>query len=256
MAIEIGTPAPDFTLRNQHGEEITLSSFRGEKNVVILFYPFTFTGVCKGELCTIRDNLSNFDNDDVVTLSISCDSVFSNKVWAEQEGYTFSSLSDFWPHGAVAQKYGVFDAGSGMAKRGTFILDSSGIVRYVVVNPRGQARAVGAYRAALSGLAGSCPSANPAARAWHDVSCQTAPAAWAARGPAPPPGPRCARGSTTFASSGPRSSPTALSSRASPFDSCAPRPAAAASSTRTARPTKISTARRRSVIGTPRSRRP
>lgn len=153
MAIDIGTPAPDFTLRNQHGEEITLSSFRGQKNVVILFYPFTFTGVCKGELCTIRDNLANFDTEDVVTLSISCDSVFSQKVWAEQEGYTFSMLSDFWPHGAVAQSYGIFDEAKGCALRGTYIVDKAGNVAWQVEHAIGDARDAQEYLKVLDNLA-------------------------------------------------------------------------------------------------------
>lgn len=152
MALEIGSPAPDFTLRNQHGEEIMLSSFRGKKNVVILFYPFTFTGVCKGELCTIRDSLPSFLNDDVETLSISCDSMFSQKVWAEQEGYTFSMLSDFWPHGAVAKAYGIFDESKGCALRGTYIVDKEGNLAWQVEHAIGDARDADEYSKVLATL--------------------------------------------------------------------------------------------------------
>ena len=92
---------------------------------------------------------------DATVLAISVDSKFAQRAYAEQENYGFDLLADFWPHGAVAGQYGVFDAESGMAKRGTFILDAAGIVRYVVVNPRGQARDFNGYRAALAAIGGS-----------------------------------------------------------------------------------------------------
>lgn len=152
MSLEIGSPAPDFTLRNQHGEEVTLSSFKGEKNVVILFYPFTFTGICTGELCSIRDALPTFENDDVVTLAVSCDSVFSQKVFAEKEGYTFSVLSDFWPHGAVSQAYGIFDEQKGCALRGTYIVDKQGNLAWKVEHAIGEARDADEYAKVLADL--------------------------------------------------------------------------------------------------------
>ncbi|WP_442855333.1 peroxiredoxin [Arthrobacter sp. B6] len=147
----VGESAPDFELANQYGEPVRLSSFRGQ-NVVLVFYPFAFSGICTGELCEIRDNLVAFDDANATVLAISVDSKFSLRAYAEQEGYSFDLLADFWPHGSVAGQYGVFDAGSGMARRGTFIIDAAGIVRYVVVNPRGQARDLAAYRDALAGL--------------------------------------------------------------------------------------------------------
>ncbi|MFM9430010.1 peroxiredoxin [Arthrobacter sp. MP_2.3] len=150
----VGEAAPDFELLNQFGEPVRLSELRG-RNVVVVFFPFAFSGICTGELCELRDNLALFEDADAAVLGVSVDSKFAQRAYAGQEGFSFDLLADFWPHGAVAQKYGVFDAASGMAKRGTFIIDSNGIVRYVVVNPRGQARDFGAYRAALSGLVGS-----------------------------------------------------------------------------------------------------
>lgn len=150
----VGEPAPDFELVNQFGEPVRLSDFRG-RNVVIVFYPFAFSGICTGELCEIRDNLALFEDADAAVLAVSVDSKFAQRAYAEQENYSFDLLADFWPHGAVAGAYGVFDAGSGMAKRGTFILDAAGIVRYVVVNPRGEARDLKEYRAALAALGGS-----------------------------------------------------------------------------------------------------
>ncbi len=148
----VGQQAPDFTLANQYGEPVRLADFRG-RNVVLVFYPFAFSGICTGELCEIRDNLSVFEHADAEVLAVSVDSKYALRAYAGQEGYDFSLLADFWPHGAVAERYGVFDAESGMAIRGTFIIDAEGIVRHVVVNPRGQARDLDEYRRALAGLA-------------------------------------------------------------------------------------------------------
>ena len=147
----LGATAPDFELANQYGEPVKLSSFRGQ-NVALVFYPFAFSGICTGELCEIRDNLATFEDSNAVVLAVSVDSKFSLRAYAAQEGYTFDLLADFWPHGAVASAYGVFDADNGMAKRATFIIDTDGRIRYSVVNPRGQARDFGEYRAALAGL--------------------------------------------------------------------------------------------------------
>ena len=152
MSIEVGQEAPDFTLPNQHGEPVTLSSFRGSKNVVIVFYPWAFTGVCTGELCELRDRMATFDNDDTTTLAVSVDSKFSLRIFGEREGYDFSLLSDFWPHGEVARAYGVFNEKAGAAIRGTFIVDKTGIVRYTVVNAIPDARDPAEYEAVLASL--------------------------------------------------------------------------------------------------------
>jgi peroxiredoxin len=150
----VGDTAPDFELVNQFGEPVRLSSLRG-RNVVMVFFPFAFSGICTGELCEIRDNLALFEDADAAVLGISVDSKFAQRAYAEKEGYAFDLLADFWPHGAVAEQYGVFDPESGMAKRGTFIIDAGGVLRYVVVNPRGKARDFAEYRSALAGLGGS-----------------------------------------------------------------------------------------------------
>ena len=121
MALEIGSIAPDFALKDQHGQVVSLSSFKGQKNVVLLFYPFSFTGTCTGELCAMRDDLSAFQNDDAELLAVSCDSPFTQRVFAEKEGYNFPVLSDFWPHGAVASAYGIFNEEKGCAIRGTLL---------------------------------------------------------------------------------------------------------------------------------------
>ena len=158
MQIEVGTKAPDFELRNQHGEAVRLSDFRGTdnpekaRNVVLLFYPFAFTGVCTGELCALRDELPRFVNDDVQLLAVSNDSPFSLRVFAEQEGLEYPLLSDFWPHGEVSRAYGVFNEDKGCAVRGTFIIDKEGIVRWTIVNGLPDARDLNEYVRALKGL--------------------------------------------------------------------------------------------------------
>jgi mycoredoxin-dependent peroxiredoxin len=152
VGIDIGSAAPDFKLKNQHGEDISLSSFKGNKNVVVLFYPFAFSGICTGELCGLRDDLSNFQNENVELLAISCDPLYSQKAFAEKEGYKFSLLTDFWPHGEVAKKYGVFNEERGCAIRGTFIIDKSGALRWSVLNSLGDARNLVDYKEALAKL--------------------------------------------------------------------------------------------------------
>lgn len=147
----VGGAAPDFELVNQYGEPIRLSAFRG-RHVVLVFYPFAFSGICTEELCQLRDNLAAFEDANATVLAVSVDSKFSLRAYAAQEGYSFDLLADFWPHGAVSRAYGVFDDASGMAKRGTFIIDADGLIRYSVVNPRGQARDLQEYRAALARL--------------------------------------------------------------------------------------------------------
>ena len=152
MTISIGSLAPDFELSDQHGNKVSLSSFKGKKNVVLLFIPFAFTGTCTGELCAMRDDLSAFQNENVELLAVSCDSMFTQRVWAEKEGYQFPVLADFWPHGAVAQAYGIFDEARGCALRGTFVIDKEGVIRWQVVNGLGDARSNDDYKAALAAL--------------------------------------------------------------------------------------------------------
>jgi peroxiredoxin len=150
--LTVGSVAPDFELKDQHGEKVSLSSFKGTKNVVVLFIPFSFTGTCTGELCAIRDDLAAFQNDDVQVLAISCDSKNTQKIFAEKEGYKFPVLSDFWPHGATAKAYQIFNEDLGCAMRGTFIIDKSGVIRWAVVNGLGDARNNGDYKAAIAAL--------------------------------------------------------------------------------------------------------
>jgi len=153
MAVEIGEQAPDFELPDQHGKPVKLSSFRGAKNVVLVFYPLAFSPVCSGELCALRENFPEVDSGDVELLTVSVDSLFTHRAWADAENFQFSLLADFWPHGAVAKEYGVFDEAKGLATRGTFVIDKAGIVRWSVINPIPQARDIADYQKALASRA-------------------------------------------------------------------------------------------------------
>lgn len=138
--LQVGATAPDFTLRDQNNELITLSRFRGEKAVLLVFYPFAFTGICTGELGEIARNLEVFANAEVQTLTISIDSPYAHKIFSQRDGLDFPLLADFWPHGAVAEAYGVFNAEVGVANRGTFLIDRDGVIRFSEVNEIGLGR--------------------------------------------------------------------------------------------------------------------
>jgi len=152
MSLTIGQAAPNFTLTNQFGESVELASFKGKKNEVIVFYPFAFSGICTGELCSLRDDLGAYQNEGTELLAISCDPMYSLKAFAEAEGYKFNLLADFWPHGEVTKAYGLFNEDRGFAIRGTFIVDKEGILRWQVVNGPGDARNAADYKAALATL--------------------------------------------------------------------------------------------------------
>ena len=152
MAPEVGTEAPDFTLKDQNNQEVTLSSFRGDRSVLVVFYPFAFSSICTGELCAVRDDLGSFQNTDVQILAISVDHPFTLKAWADAQQFDFPLLADFWPHGKVAQDYGVFNAKAGFALRGTFLVDTAGTVRFAEVNGPGEARDQDAWKKALAAV--------------------------------------------------------------------------------------------------------
>lgn len=152
MAVEVGQEAPDFVLKDQHGQPVRLSSFRGAKNVVLVFYPLAFSGVCTGELCALRDEFPEASREDLMLLTVSVDSTFVLRKWSDTENFGFGLLSDFWPHGGVATLYGVFDEDKGVATRGTFVIDKSGVVRWKVVNPIPQARDIAEYQKAIADL--------------------------------------------------------------------------------------------------------
>jgi peroxiredoxin len=138
--LALGGPAPDFTLRDQFGQDTTLSSYRGSKAVLILFYPYAFSNVCTGEMNLIRTRLDEFLTFDTEVLAISCDPVYTLRAWADTDGLNFPLLSDFWPHGQVAQAYGVFDEKTGTPQRSSYVVDRDGNLAWAVHNPRSEGR--------------------------------------------------------------------------------------------------------------------
>lgn len=152
MSIDVGAVAPDFSLKDQHGQTVSLSDYRGRQNVLLVFYPWSFSGICTSEMCEIRDALPALTGDDAAVVAVSCDAMFTQRVFADHEGLDYPVLSDFWPHGAVASAYGVFDERLGAPIRGSFVIDKEGVVRWRVVNGVGEARALGDYREVLAGL--------------------------------------------------------------------------------------------------------
>lgn len=149
MVLEAGSTAPDFSLIDQNGEEVTLSEILVDQPVAIVFFPLAFSGICTNELCELRDNLAVFEDKRVRLLGISVDSKFALHAWAAQERYNFQLLSDFWPHGAVAQRFGVFDEQTGLANRATLLINQQKQIVASFENPRPQAREFEEYRRAL-----------------------------------------------------------------------------------------------------------
>jgi mycoredoxin-dependent peroxiredoxin len=149
----IGDLAPDFTLPGHRGDKVTLSQFRGEKPVVVVFIPFAFTGVCEGELCAIRDDFTPFEQGGAEVLVITCDSPPTLKRWADDQGWSFPTLSDFWPHGEVARAYDAFNDAIGCANRVTVVVDQEGrIVDRFASEHLGAARPADRYQEAMAKL--------------------------------------------------------------------------------------------------------
>ncbi len=151
----LGDRAPDFALPDQYGKPVTFESLRDGRGVLLVFFPFAFTGICTGELHEIRDDLARFQNEHVQTVAISCDSLFSLRAWDDQHGYFFPLLSDFWPHGQAAQSYGVFSERVGCAVRGTFFCDPDGIIRWRLVHAPGERRDFSGFHATLAKIIGA-----------------------------------------------------------------------------------------------------
>ncbi len=151
--ISLGGLAPDFTLRDQFGQDVTLSSYRGRKAVALLFYPFAFSGVCTGEMAAIRDRLAEFMTFDTEVLGLSCDPMFALRAFADQDGLNFPLLSDFWPHGQVTRAYDVFDEERGCPLRSSYVVDREGRVAWAVHNASSQARDLDEHLRQLHALA-------------------------------------------------------------------------------------------------------
>ena len=152
--LDVGASAPGFTLDDQFGRPVALGDFRGAKNVLLVFFPLAFTPICEGELGEIRNHLTEYVDDDVHTLTVSVGPPATHKVWSQQRGFSFPVLSDFWPHGEVARSYGVFNAKTGFADRGTFVVDRRGMIAFAECTSPGQARDRTVWDAALAALHG------------------------------------------------------------------------------------------------------
>jgi peroxiredoxin len=152
MPLSVGDPAPDFTLYNIDRETVSLDDLRGG-NALVVFIPFPFTGTCEGEVCTIRDRMSDLDDLDATVVVITTTPLPSNKAWADQNGIEYPVLSDFWPHGEVTRAYEAFDDRVGAANRRTFVLDAEGVIRAIVeTDTRAVAREFDEYLAALEAI--------------------------------------------------------------------------------------------------------
>jgi peroxiredoxin len=152
--LTLGAPAPDFSLRDQFGADVTLSSFNGRKAVLLLFYPFAFSGVCSGEMSQVRQRLAEFVTFDTEVLAISVDPMFSLRAFADADGLNFPLLSDFWPHGAVAKAYDVFDEHAGCALRSSYVVDKDGTLTWAVHSALADGRDLDVHLAQLRAAAG------------------------------------------------------------------------------------------------------
>lgn len=155
----IGTPAPDFSLTDQHGQTVTRSGLSGAPALVV-FYPYAFSGICSSELTQLQAASADFAAVGTRLLGVSVDTMFAVRTFGDQLGVDFPLLSDFWPHGAVAEAYGVFDAERGCAIRGSFLLDADGVVRWSVRHEIGAARDISAHLRAARQL-GRPPAIEP-----------------------------------------------------------------------------------------------
>jgi peroxiredoxin len=151
VSLGLGQPAPAFMARNQYGELLTVNGLRGAP-AVIIFYPWAFSSICRDELAAVRDDHENFRLLGARVLAVSCDAMYTLRAYADAEQITFDLVSDHWPHGAIAQAYGVFDEESGCARRGTFVLDSAGAIRWQQVNQINEPRDLAAVLAATANL--------------------------------------------------------------------------------------------------------
>jgi peroxiredoxin len=152
MAVEVGDVAPDFTLRDQDNNTVTLSELRG-RNVVLVFYPLDFSPICTSELKAISATRDRYDAAGAEVFGISVDSRYSHSAFKRDERLEVTLLTDFHPKGATAQTYGAYVEGVGFANRATFVIDKAGVVRHRVMGDVGTARDQEEYLQALA----ACP---------------------------------------------------------------------------------------------------
>lgn len=154
-ALQVGDRAPAFSLTDQHGAPVVLSELTATgRSVLLVFYPFAFSGVCTGELQVMTERIDELATENNVLLTVSCDSMYSLRAFADQQSLPLQLLSDFWPHGEVARAFGVFEPNRGCAVRASFLIGADGIITWRVVNAIPYARDVDAYVTAIAALAG------------------------------------------------------------------------------------------------------
>jgi mycoredoxin-dependent peroxiredoxin len=134
QTIQTGSEAPEFDLQVDGAERVRLADFRGRRNVLLVFHPFAWTPVCEEEARDLEENLPSFASAETDVVLVSCDPAAARRAWKERLGLSYTLASDFWPHGAVAKAYGVFDESSGAPVRGTFLIDKNGVVVWSLVN--------------------------------------------------------------------------------------------------------------------------
>ncbi|QYH36037.1 redoxin domain-containing protein [Salinibacterium sp. M195] len=152
MAIAIGAAAPEFQLRNQHGQTIVLGELLSRRSALIVFIPLAFSAICTDEVAQLNQWHDIAASAGVEILVISVDAMATLRAWADSQKIQLSLLSDFWPHGGVAEEFGVFLSKEGFASRVSFLVDQSGIVRDVIESPLGEARQFADYERAIVAL--------------------------------------------------------------------------------------------------------
>lgn len=140
MTVKTGDRAPDFDLEVSHRERVALSDFLGRSNLLLVFHPFAFTAVCEDEALDLQENLESFRNTGTEIVLVSCDPSPVRQAWKERLGAEYTFASDFWPHGAAAKAYGVFNEANGAPHRGTFLIDREGTIIWSLVKTTGERR--------------------------------------------------------------------------------------------------------------------
>jgi len=140
MAVATSERAPAFDLEVTHEQRVALSDYVGQSNVLLVFHPFAFTAVCEEEARDLQENLESFKNAQTEIVFVSCDPSAARQAWKKDLGAEYTFASDFWPHGAVAKAYGVFNEANGAPHRGTFLIDKEGNVIWSLVNMEDERR--------------------------------------------------------------------------------------------------------------------
>ena len=140
MAVRTGDVAPEFDLEVSSRERVKLSEIRGSSNVLLVFHPFAYTPVCEDEARDLQENLQSFRDAGTEIVFVSCDASAVRQAWKKELGAEYTFASDFWPHGAAANAYGVFNEQNGAPHRGTFLIDRDGTVIWSLVKERDERR--------------------------------------------------------------------------------------------------------------------